>query len=125
MKTIYVADDDPTISKLIEMSLSKLQDVKLVFFNNGLDLYRQIQQSIPDAVVTDIILPKLDGLAVARLIKFDEQYKKIPLLIVSSVIDPDISEQVRRVGADDFLRKPFRANDIREKVLALTGTTIR
>lgn len=119
MKKIYVADDDPTISHLLRLCLEKLPDTEASFFDNGLDLYRAVQQSIPDAIVTDIILPGLDGLAIVRLLKFDEKYKSIPALVISSIIDPEIEEQVNMVRADGFMRKPFRSNDIREKVSRL------
>ena len=119
MKKVYIADDDPAIAQLMKFSLSKLEGVEFTFFTNGLELYRKIQESPPDAIVTDIILPRLEGRAIARLIKFDENYRNIPLMIISSVIDQDIDEQVKSVHADDFLRKPFKPAEIRERVAKL------
>lgn len=119
MKTVYVADDDPSIIQIINLSLQKVGDLRIMNFSNGLDLYREIMQNKPDLIITDIILPKLEGLAVARLLKFSDLHSDIPLLVVSSVIDRDIVQQVQNVGADDFLRKPFRVADIREKTKAL------
>lgn len=119
MKRVYVADDDPAIAQLMKFSLNKLEGVEVTFFTNGLELYRKIQESPPDAIVTDIILPGIEGRAIARLIKFDENYRNIPLMIISSIIDSDIDEQVRMVRADDFLKKPFRPADIRDRVQAL------
>lgn len=124
MKKVYVADDDPAIAQLMKFSLFKLEGVEVEFFTNGLDLYRRIQESPPDAIVTDIILPGLEGRAIARLMKFDENYRNIPLMIISSVIDPDIDEQVKKVKADDFLKKPFRPADIRERVTNLLQKVI-
>lgn len=121
MKRVYIADDDPQITNIVRISLGKVDGLEAIFFDNGLDLLRAIQESPPDAIVTDIILPRLEGLAVARLVKFDEQYRHIPLMVISSVIDPDIDAQVRSVGAESFLRKPFRPQEIRERVSALVG----
>ncbi|MGV8121567.1 MAG: PleD family two-component system response regulator [Candidatus Xenobiia bacterium LiM19] len=121
MKKIYVADDDPNIINVVKFSLARVEGLQASLFDNGLDLYREIQLSPPDAIITDIILPRLDGLALSRLVKFDEKYRHIPLMIMSSVIDPDIEEQVKKVRADDFLRKPFRPQDIRERAAALCG----
>ena len=121
MKKIYVADDDPTISQVLKLSLAKIPDLEASFFTDGLNLYRAVQQSKPDAIVSDIILPRLDGLAAVRLLKFDEQYREIPVLMISSITDQDIEDQVRKVGADDFLRKPFKPNEIRDRVKALLG----
>jgi two-component system, chemotaxis family, chemotaxis protein CheY len=119
MKKIYIADDDPNITNVIRFSISRIEGMEASFFDNGLDLYRAIQLVPPDAIITDIILPGLEGLAVSRLVKFDEKYRHIPLMIMSSVIDPDIEEQVKKVRADSFLRKPFRPQEIRERVVQL------
>jgi len=116
MKKVYIADDDNNIIEIIKMTLSKENELKTEYFDNGLDLYRAIQKNIPDAVVTDIILPKLEGLPLTRLLKFDEFLKKIKVLVISSVIDPDIDEQIKRVKADDFLRKPFKPSELKEKI---------
>lgn len=121
MKRIYIADDDPQISAIIRVSLSKMEDLEATFFDNGLELLQAVQESPPDALVTDIILPRLDGLAVCRLLKYDEQHAGLPVMVISSVIDADIEEQVRQAGADGFLRKPFRPQEVRDRVRALVG----
>jgi CheY-like chemotaxis protein len=123
VKKVYIADDDPIIITLMECGLHSLKEVQATFFDNGLDLYRQIQKDPPDAIVTDILLPKLEGLSVTRLVKFNGSYRHIPILVVSSIFDPDIAEQVRRAGADDFLRKPFTVHDLRAKVSGLLQRT--
>ncbi len=120
-KRIYVADDDPQITDIIRISLTRLEGLESTFFDNGLELLQAVQESPPDAILSDIILPRLDGLAVARLLKYDERYRDIPLMVVSSVIDTDIEEQVRKAGADGFLRKPFRPQDLRDQVRELVG----
>lgn len=120
-RRIYVADDDPQITDIIRVSLTRLEGLEATFFDNGLELLQAVQDSPPDAILSDIILPRLDGLAVARLLKYDEQYRDIPLMVISSVIDTDIEEQVRKAGADGFLRKPFRPQELRERVRELAG----
>lgn len=119
MKKIYAADDDPNIMSVMQFALSKMEGVESSFFENGLDLYRAIQAEKPDAVITDIILPKLDGLAVTRLLKFDEKYRGIRVMVISSIIDPDIEEQVKKVQADDFLRKPFKLQELKDRAAQL------
>jgi len=121
MTRIYIADDDPNITNVVRFSIAKIEGIEASFFDNGLELYRAIQLSPPDAIISDIILPGLEGLAIARLLKFDEKYRHIPLMIMSSVIDPDIEQQVKKVKADDFLRKPFRPQEIRERAAKLLG----
>jgi CheY-like chemotaxis protein len=121
IKRIYVADDDPQISDIIRVSLSRVEGLEATFFDNGLELLQAVQESSPDAILSDIILPRLDGLAVTRLVKYDEQYQDIPMLVISSIIDTGIEEQAIKAGADGFLRKPFRPQELRNRVRELVG----
>ena len=118
-RRIFVADDEPAMRQLIRMALEALPDVDLRLFDNGLDLLRAVQESPPDLIVSDIMLPRLEGLAVARLLKFHETYEGIPFVVISSVIDRDIEQQVQEVRADAYLRKPFRSADLCQKIKAL------
>lgn len=119
IRRLYVADDDLGMRELVSLSLESLPDVELTVFDNGLDLLRAVHHAPPDLVVSDIMLPRIEGLAVARLLKFDELLRSIPFLVISSVIDRDIAQQVADVRADDFLRKPFRPAELRERVVKL------
>jgi CheY-like chemotaxis protein len=121
MKKLYCADDDPNILDIYRLTFSKLEDVEARFFDNGLDIYREVQMDKPDVIISDIILPRMEGLTLSMLLKRDEKYRDIKILIASSVIDPDIDEQVRSVGADGFIKKPFRPQEIREKARVILG----
>ena len=121
MKTLYVAEDDATLLQLMKVVLGSMAGLECSFFADGLTLLQHIQKAPPDGVVSDVILPKLEGLSVARLVKFDERYRNIRFMIISSVTDADIEEQVRWSGADGFLGKPFRPAVFREKVKELLG----
>lgn len=117
-RRIYIAEDDPIQQKITTAVLSSYQTV---FFADGLELYQKTTADPPDLLILDIILPSLTGLAISRLVKFDEDLKRIPVLIVSSIIESDISEQVRQVGADAFLPKPLDMDAFVEHVERLLG----
>jgi len=121
MKKLYCADDDPNILDIYRLTFSKLEGVEARFFDNGLDIYREVQVDRPDVIISDIILPRMEGLTLSMLLKRDEKYRDIKILIASSVIDPDIDEQVKNVGADGFIKKPFRPQEIREKARVILG----
>ncbi|MBM3465295.1 MAG: response regulator [Armatimonadetes bacterium] len=121
MKRIYVAEDQPAQAELMETILSSQRKYSLNFFNNGLELYRRVQQEPPDMLILDIMMPMLSGLAIARLLKFHDDFSKIPVLIVSSITDPDIQARALRAGADAFLPKPFEVATLVENVNRLLG----
>ena len=89
VRRVYVADDDPAMRQLVTMAMAVIPDVALQVFDNGLDLLRAVQDAPPDLVVTDIMLPRLEGLAVAGFLKFDEALHHVPVLVISSVMDRD------------------------------------
>lgn len=108
MKTkIYIAEDYAPNAALMQELLDGHPQYEVTIFNDGLDLYQRVQLDPPGLLVLDIILPSLTGLAIARLLKFQLDFRKIPIMVVSSVTDDDIGEQAAQYGADAFLRKPF------------------
>ncbi|MEQ8170360.1 MAG: response regulator [Candidatus Eremiobacterota bacterium] len=115
-KKIYIGEDQPVLVKLIKTALGKREGYEPSFFSDGLDLYRKLQDFPPDMLVLDIIMPSMTGLAIARLVKFHEHYSHIPVLMMSSITDRDIRDRVEKVGANAFLPKPFKVNDLLSEI---------
>lgn len=111
-KTIYIAEDNPVLVNLIQAALGANDSYVPSFFADGLELYQKVQETPPDLLVLDIILPSLSGLAISRLLKFCAPYRHIPIIIITSITDEKIHEHVAAVGADAFLPKPFRLNEL-------------
>ena len=106
-KKIYIGEDQPTLVKLISAVLKKKENYEVSFFSDGLKLYRKVQDAPPHILVLDIIMPSMNGLEISRLLKFHDHYRRIPIIIISSITDQDIKERVKKVGADKFIPKPF------------------
>jgi len=117
-KKIYIAEDQPLHAELIQSAL-EANGYQLVVFNDGLSVYQEVQENIPDLLILDIILPNLSGLAVSSLLKFHDKYAKLPILIISSITDPNLKELTQKTGADAFMPKPFKVRDLSEKVAQL------
>lgn len=118
-KIIYVAEDQPDLAEMVRLVLVSEPEYEPILFNNGLDVYRAVRKALPHLLVIDILLPELNGLAVTRLIKYDFDLKKLPILVMSSIIDPDIDHRARHVGADFFLPKPFEVPVLLDRVRRL------
>lgn len=118
-KKIYVAEDSPTQALFVKSILRFQEDCEVEVFQDGLSLYQRILHDPPSCVVLDIILPNLTGLAVCRLLKFHDRYKAIPILMVSSITESDIAQQALSVGANAFLHKPLKKNELQQKVAEL------
>ena len=96
MYTVYLGEDTPTQALFFKGVLSQGGALDITTFGDGLDLYLAVQESPPDLVVSDIMLPNLDGRALARLLKFHEDTSQIPLILVSA-----LSEE-HREGLEDI-----------------------
>jgi len=116
---IYIAEDQPMQADLLRTILQQNPDYQVTFFNDGLKLFQHVQEAPPNLLVLDIIMPSLSGLAIARLLKFHEDYRHIPILVLSSIIDHDIEERSKKAGADVFLSKPLEINTFMDQVAAL------
>lgn len=118
---IAVTEDSLAQQALFRSVLDGVDDLSLTFFKDGLEAYRALLEDPPDLLITDILLPGLEGLALVRLLKFQPRFRELPVLVSSSVTDSDINEQVRRAGGNAFLPKPFGEDELTEAIAILTG----
>ena len=85
---------------------------------NGEDALNQARKEKPDLIILDLMLPKLDGYKVCRLLKFDEKYKHIPILMLTAKTQEKDKILGMETGADEYITKPFEMDDLMEKVKA-------
>lgn len=119
MKRVYVTEDSPTQALRVGKILQLIPECEVHFFNDGLAAYQEVLLNPPDLLLLDLILPSLHGLAVARLLKYHEDYQHIPILIFSSITEQSLADSAGMSGANAFLRKPFEAEDLLYEVRRL------
>ncbi|GGA17664.1 chemotaxis protein [Psychrobacillus lasiicapitis] len=123
-KKIVIAEDSPLLRKLLHDTLHAAGYVNLDFFENGKDALAYLESLEKDSsniseqvqiVVTDIEMPQMDGHALTRKIKENNNLAKLPVLIFSSLITDDLRHKGDQVGAEDQISKP----EIAELVLKI------
>lgn len=117
-KKILVVDDEPNIIKVVESRLSA-NGYEVIAASDGqlaLDLARREK---PDLIILDLMLPKIDGFKVCRMLKFDEKYKKIPIIMFTSRAQESDEKLGFEVGADAYITKPYDAEVLLEKIRGL------
>jgi DNA-binding response OmpR family regulator len=119
-KKILLVDDEPNIQMIVSARLAALGFEVLIAQDGqeGLDLARR---ELPDAILLDLMLPKLDGYKVCRMLKFDKNFENIPVIIFSakgSEADKKLAEQA---GADAYMVKPFNTQLFIQTIQKLTG----
>ena len=113
--TILVIEDSASVRRLIEVCLRVLE-VDLSAAEDGIKGLEQARMTIPDAIVLDIGLPGMDGWEVLRNLRSDESTAGIKVLILTAHAQPEVAEQAVAGGADDFMTKPFRPTELRERI---------
>ena len=117
-KKILLADDSITIQKVIELTFSD-EDFEVVTVGNGRLAIEKVQETRPDLVLCDIIMPEKDGYEVCDFIKKNPATAQIPVLLLTGAFEPFDQERASRVGCDGFLAKPFEPQTLIAKVKEL------
>jgi len=102
---ILVVDDDPAINKLIQTILREEgQGWEISSARDGEEAIRIIQEKLPDLIILDMMMPKMNGLEVCRYVTSQFQ---IPIIMVSGECDSDTKAKCINAGAEDYITKPF------------------
>jgi DNA-binding response OmpR family regulator len=106
-KRVLVVDDDRVIQQLLEVNL-ELEGYEVAgTASDGREALDKIAKLKPDLVILDIMMPKMDGMAVCRHLKADPETAKIPVILLSArAQDMDIRDGLD-IGANAYLTKPF------------------
>ncbi len=108
--SILVVDDDPNIRKLIKANLSKFKSYEIKETANGEACLKQLREYIPDLIMLDIQMPGIDGIETLKRIK--EEDPRIPVVMMSAVGTIEKAVQSMKLGAYDFVEKPFSKDRI-------------
>ena len=118
--TILVADDEPDNLALIQILLER-EGYAVVAVENGREAVDQLIKLRPDLVILDVMMPVMDGLEACRCIKHDKATCDIPVIFVSAHHDTEAQVNGLSLGANDYISKPFRG----EELLARVDVAIR
>jgi signal transduction histidine kinase len=91
-------------------------DYELLFAENGVVALDKAQHERPDLILLDVMMPELDGFEVTRRIRVDPEIGRIPIMLITALDDERSRLEGLRAGADDFLTKPCRREEIRARV---------
>lgn len=110
-KRILVADDDPVILRLIQVNL-ELEGYQVLTANNGQEAVDKATAEIPDLVILDIMMPRLDGYQACEQLKAAETTKEIPIIFLSAKAQQGDIDKGKSYGVADYLTKPFDPSDL-------------
>jgi DNA-binding response OmpR family regulator len=117
-KTILAIDDEMTNRLVIEHILGK--KFRVVTLESGEQAFEWLQENeLPDCIITDLSMPGMDGFEVIRRARGDRSLARIPVIVLSSKDSSADRIQCLKLGADDYVVKPFNAEELEARLESL------
>ncbi len=114
-KRVLVVDDEIYIVHILEFTLT-MEGYEVLTAADGEEALRRIANDSPDLVVLDIMMPRMDGYEVLRRLRADDEFRHLPVILLSAKGRPIDRETGLEIGADDYIVKPFSPRRLLEKI---------
>ncbi|MBL7070533.1 MAG: response regulator [Candidatus Omnitrophica bacterium] len=105
-KKILIVEDEAQLVEMIKMRL-EASGYEVISAHDGQEGLDKAKKEKLDLIILDLMLPKIDGYKVCRMLKFDEKYKQIPIILFSARAQDEDKKMGEEVGADAYITKPF------------------
>ncbi len=109
MKKILIVEDSPTMRQFITFSLRRIKDLTFVEASDGVDGLKKISSDNFDLILVDINMPLMDGLKLISLIRSNERYRNIPIIVITTEGGEEDREKALSLGANFYITKPIQA----------------
>ncbi len=117
---IMVVDDDPDALSLMEKILGT-EGFELIKVSNATEVGIKAAQMTPDLIILDFLMPEVNGFEVCKALRGEESTRSIPIMAVTCLTKEADIERIFSCGADEYLPKPFRVDQLLEKTRDLVG----
>ena len=115
MYKILIVDDEIELVAALKIRL-QAQGFDIVTAIDGDDGLNKARTMNPDLIILDLMMPKRDGFSVCKMLKFDKQYSRIPIIMLTARIQEKDKQLGNDVGADYYMVKPFETEDLTKKI---------
>ncbi len=114
-RKVMIVDDSGPIRKFVMFAL-RAQGYTVLTALDGLDALEQLTREPVDLIITDLTMPKLDGLGLIRALREDREYAEVPIIILSSLGGEEYVAEGKKLGVASYLVKPFDSKRIQYEV---------
>jgi chemosensory pili system protein ChpA (sensor histidine kinase/response regulator) len=118
--TVMVVDDSITVRKVTTRLLQQ-HGFEVVTAKDGVDALGQLEEYVPDMMLLDIEMPRMDGFELATHMRNDERFRHIPITMITSRTGDKHRERAREIGVDHYLGKPYQENELLDTIYQLLG----
>jgi two-component system, chemotaxis family, chemotaxis protein CheY len=121
-KTVLVVDDSTTVRKFVSVSL-EMQGFNVTSACDGMDALEKLPTKRFDLVITDLNMPNMDGFELIKTLRENEEYRDLPVIILTSLADEANKETGVRLGVSSYVVKPFSLEKIQYEVAKYVSWT--
>jgi chemosensory pili system protein ChpA (sensor histidine kinase/response regulator) len=116
--TVMVVDDSITVRKVTTRLLER-NDMQVIAAKDGVDALAKLQDRLPDVMLLDIEMPRMDGFELAQLVRNDSRLRHIPMVMITSRTGDKHRNRAMQIGVNQYLGKPFQEHQLLETIREL------
>ena len=114
-----IVDDSVTVRKVTSRFLER-EGFNIMTAKDGVDALRQLQDSVPDVMLLDIEMPRMDGFEVAKNIRTSSHLSELPIIMITSRTGTKHRERAYELGVNNYLGKPYQEEELLASIKELT-----
>ena len=122
-KKILMVDDDPMILALMVKTLQAM-GFEVLKGSNGQEALAIVKQTLPDLIILDQMMPKMDGIKACAFLKTDRRFLHIPVIMFTASAEEADRKLSKEMGANDYCNKPLNVAELKEKIEKLLNITV-
>jgi CheY-like chemotaxis protein len=115
---IYFIDDSATMREVVKIAFRR-ENFNVVTCADVISAIDLFAQTVPDAIISDVIMPDKDGYQLCQYVKQNPALQNKPVILMSGIVNQEVAEKAHEVKADELLRKPFHPQDLVARVKKL------
>jgi len=119
---VMVVDDSITVRKVTTRLLER-NGYKVVTAKDGVDAMGKLQESVPDIMLLDIEMPRMDGFELATHMRNDDNLRHVPIIMITSRTGDKHRERAEQIGVQRYLGKPYQESDLLDSIHQIIGVT--
>ena len=117
-KKILIVDDEPDVVEVLKIRFQS-EGYDVISEDDGVRGLNLARKEKPDLIILDVMLPNLDGYQICRMLKFDNTYKNIPIIMFTARAGTEDKAKAEKAGADAYIVKPFEPKTLLTKAKEL------
>ena len=114
-----IIEDSPTMRQLIKFALKRIPQAEVIEASDGVDGLKKLSSNEVDLILTDINMPIMDGLKLVSLVRGNDSYRDIPIVIITTEGAKEDRDRAMALGANAYITKPIQATSLLSTVKEL------